>query len=263
MRQIQSDTMDLDAAALVAELKRRLPEGEHSAQAAAYLKDWNGDMHADSQAAAIFSVWMRHFRQAVFADELHGSWNDPQAKNILRDLGDDVRLDYVLDLLKRNDRMWCDDSRTPEHETCDNVLAATQNSAFWELYKLKGDWSMASWRWGDIQSTTYAHTLFSQWKPLTRLFERRVGNGGSENSINVASSSFNNADGYLQIFGAGFRQVIALKGDRTEHFYMNSTGQSGNVMSPHYDDMVVPFRDASYRSLKAAPSTPAASQGRE
>lgn len=261
MQRIQGDTVDLDAVALMAELKRRLPEGEHAAQAAAYLKDWNGDMRADSQAAAIFSVWMRHFRQAAFGDELHGSWNNAQATNILRNLQEEVRLDYVLGLLKRNDRAWCDDSRTPKNETCDNVLATTQNSALWELYKLKGDWSMASWRWGEIQTTTYGHTPFSQWKPLAKLFERRVGNGGSDNSINVASSSFNYADGYLQKFGAGFRQIIAIKGDRTEHFYMNSTGQSGNVMSPHYDDMVVPFRDVSYCPLNSAPTIPAASQG--
>lgn len=261
MQRIQSDTLDLDAAALIAELKRRLPEGEHADQAASYLKNWNGDMRADSQAAAIFAGWMRHFRQTAFGDELHGSWNNPQATNILRNLQEDVRLDYVLALLKRDDRTWCDNSGTPGRETCDDVLAATQNTALWELYKLKGDWSMASWRWDEVQRTTYSHTPFSQWKPLTKLFERRIGNGGSENSINVASSQFNNADGYLQKFGAGFRQVIAMKGDRTEHLYMNSTGQSGNIMSPHYDDMVVPFRDVTYRTLEGTPDTTAASQG--
>ena len=31
--------------------------------------------------------------------------------------------------------------------------------------------------------------------------------------------------------------------------YMNSTGQSGNVLSSHYDDMVKPFRDVQYRVL--------------
>jgi penicillin amidase len=30
---------------------------------------------------------------------------------------------------------------------------------------------------------------------------------------------------------------------RSEHLYMASTGQSGNVLSPHYDDMIEPFRD--------------------
>jgi len=33
------------------------------------------------------------------------------------------------------------------------------------------------------------------------------------------------------------------------HLYMNSTGQSGNVLSAHYDDMVKPFRDVRYYVL--------------
>ncbi|MDL5364779.1 penicillin acylase family protein [Xanthomonas sp. NCPPB 2654] len=249
MQRIQADTTDLDAAELMAELKHRLPQGEHGAQAAAYLKTWNGDMRADSQAAAIFTVWMLHFRQRVFSNELHGTWNNQQASKILRSLQSEVSLAYLREMLQRNDPAWCDDSATSARKTCDAELAAAQNSALWELYKLKGDWSMASWRWGEIQSTVYTHLPFSQWKPLDKVFERRIGNGGSENTINVASSEFAGADGYLQKFGAGFRQVVALRGVHAEHYYMNSTGQSGNALSPHYDDMVEPFRDVRYQTL--------------
>ena len=249
MQRIQSDTTDLEAAALMAELKQRLPHGEHGAKAATYLKTWNGDMRADSQAAAIFTVWMRHFRQRVFGEKLRGAWNNPQASKMLRGMQSDVSLSYLREMLHGDDPAWCDDSATSLRETCDADLTAAQNSALWELYKLKGDWSMASWHWGGIQSTVYAHIPFSQWKPLDKMFERRIGNGGSENTINVAASDFAGADGYLQKFGAGFRQVIALRGAHAEHYYMNSTGQSGNALSPHYDDMVEPFRDVQYHAL--------------
>lgn len=261
MRRIQADTTDLNAAALMADLRKHLPAGEHSAQAAAYLKDWNGDMRADSQAAAIFYAWMRHFRKTVFDDQLRGSWNNQRATKMLRGLERDVSLDSLRNLLHRGESPWCDDSSTVERESCDDALAASQKSALWELYKLKGDWSMTSWRWDDIQSTMYAHVPFSQWKPFDKLFERRIGNGGSQDSINAASSDFGGADGYLQGFGAGFRQIITLRGDHAVHYYMNSTGQSGNIMSPHYDDMVVPFRDVQYHTLDSTidrPSRPAA-----
>lgn len=244
MQRIQADTVDLEAAALIAQLKLRLPQGERGQQAAAYLKDWNGDMRADSQAAAIFDVWMRHLRQRLFAEPLRGNWNNPQAGKILAGLQEDVSLDYLRGVLADDQAGWCDDKRTPARETCDRALADAQNSALWELHKLKGDWSMRSWRWGDIQNTVYAHTPFSQVKPLDRVFQRRIGNGGSPNSINMSRSSFVGADGYLQKIGPSFRQVFALRGEGAEHRYMNSTGQSGNVMSPHYDDMVEPFREA-------------------
>jgi penicillin amidase len=249
MQRMQGDTVDLDAAAMMAELRDRLPKGEHGAAAAAHLKAWNGDMRGDSQAAAIFDVWMRHFRQVAFGDQLHGTWSNPQAGKMLRGLRNEVPLDYLRTMVRNDDARWCDDAATPARETCDAALAASQNSALWELHKLKGDWSMDSWRWDGIQRTVYAHTPFSQMKPLDKIFERRIGNGGSENTINVASSDFAGADGYLQAFGAGFRQVIALRRDRVAHSYMNSTGQSGNVMSPHYDDMVAPFHDVRYYTL--------------
>lgn len=250
MRRIQTDTLDLEAAALMADLRKRLPTGEHGAQAAAYLKSWDGNMHADSQAAAIFHVWMLHFRRTVFADQLRGSWNNREARHILRGLARNVDLEYLRGLLRHDELSWCDDNTTPEWETCDDALASSLESALWELYKLRGDWSMASWRWGEVQTTVYEHMPFSDLKPFNKLFERRVSSGGgSQNTINVAGSSFAGADGYVQTFGASFRQIISLGDDHACHYFMNSTGQSGNVMSSHYDDMIAPFREVQYRML--------------
>ncbi|TXH77534.1 MAG: penicillin acylase family protein [Lysobacteraceae bacterium] len=255
MKRIQADTIDLDAVALLGYLKSKLPEGGHSSQAAKYLRDWNGDMRGDSQAAAIFHVWMQHFREAALSDELQGSWENQQAAKTLRSLQYKVPLDRLHELTQDDRLGWCDQKATPARENCDKTLEAAQNSALAELYKLKGDWSMDSWHWRGIQSTIYMHTPFSQWKFFDKLFERRIGNAGSDNTVNVASSEFSGADGYLQKFGAGFRQIIEMRADGIVHEYMNSTGQSGNVMSPHYDDMVVPFRDVRYHRL--VPAIPA------
>jgi penicillin G amidase len=192
---------------------------------------------------------MLHFRRTVFADQLRGSWNKPQARQILRGLERSVGLEYLQGLLHHDAASWCDDIRTTRRETCDDVLAMSLESALWELYKLRGDWSMASWNWGAVQTARYEHTPFSDMKPFGKLFERRVGNGGSENTINVAGSSFAGAEGYLQNHGASFRQIISLRAGSVSHYFMNSTGQSGNVMSAHYDDMVEPFRAVQYRVL--------------
>lgn len=255
MKRIQADTMDLDAAALMARLKANLPGEGRSAQAATYLRDWNGDMRRDSQAAAIFHVWMLHFREEAFGDHLLGTWENQQASRTLGSLQYKVPLDRLLDVVRNDTLGWCDDRSTAQRENCDRKLAASQGSALYELHKLRGDWSMESWRWQDVQSTVYMHTPFSQWKFFDKIFERRTGNGGSENSINVSSSEYNGANGYEQKFGAGFRQIIAMHRNGIVHEYMNSTGQSGNVMSRHYDDMVVPFRDVQYHRLTAIAGT--------
>lgn len=249
MQRIQADTVDLEAADLLPQLRARSPAGERGARAAVYLKNWNGDMRADSQAAAIFHAWMRHFRLALFNDDDNARWDEQPQQELLASLQRNVSLDFLHSQLEADNSPWCDDQATARQENCDAMLVASQKAALLELYKLKGDWSMESWQWGQIQSTFYAHAPFSRWAPLARLFERRIGNGGSQNTINVADSEFAGSEGYLQSFGAGFRQIISLSPGGITHYYMGSTGQSGNVASRHYDDMVVPFRDVHYRSM--------------
>lgn len=257
MARMQADTLDLEAASLAKELSK-VPAGDdpHAATAASYLRSWDGDMRGSTQAAAIFHVWMRHFRHALFDDQLRGNWNKQRSSRLMRGASNGVRLAYLLDVITRNDSVWCDDVTTPAHEACDEILRKARTSALWELHKLKGDWGMQSWRWNDIQNTHYAHVPFSRWKPFARIFERRVGNGGSRDSINVASGDFAGSEGYLQNFGAGFRQIIRLGPTGARTLYMNSTGQSGNIMSRHYDDMVEPFRDVRYYELDVAPAQP-------
>ncbi len=249
MQRMQGDTLDLNAATLMARLSPRMPTGEHADQAARYLRDWNGDTNADSPAAGIFHAWMRHLRQELYAEPLQGTWNNPQRTQHLRRLAGTVRLEQIEQTLRGDPAHWCSDPVPTAGTACDRVLSSSLAAALAELHKLQGDWNMGRWRWGEIHHTVYAHMPMSHMKPLDRLFERRISNGGSNDTVNVASADFADAEGYLQDFGAGFRQVIALGPEGVQHYYMNSTGQSGNVMSPHYDDMIEPFRDVRYYQI--------------
>lgn len=249
MARIQGDTLDLEAVAALSLLRPRLPRSGHSTTAAALLDAWDGDMRADSQAAAIFHAWMRHFRDEVFSDKLRTTWDDPQGTRLLGELGSDLPLSRLATLVQDDPDMWCDRRNTPDREDCRHALAVSQTAALNELHKLRGDWSMQDWRWDSVHRTIYRHMPMSRIKPFDKLFERRIGNGGSDNSINVAPSDFADADGYLQGFGPGFRQIIAMGPHRIDHVYMNSTGQSGNPLSPHYDDMVRPFQALRYLRL--------------
>ena len=110
---------------------------------------------------------------------------------------------------------------------------------------------MESWAWGEMHHTVYRHMPFSQTNVMRSLFQRKVANGGSPDSINVSGYALEES-GYAQDFGAGFRQVISMSEGAIDHIYMNSTGQSGNVLSPHYDDMVEPFRDVRFLTMTRA-----------
>ena len=129
--------------------------------------------------------------------------------------------------------------------SCDALLSVSLNKAITELKKLRGS-NMDSWHWGEVHETVYEHTPFSSLKFPARIFERRISSGGSPDTINVANAVYNESEGYEQNFSAGFRQIIQMNNSSVSHWYMNSTGQSGNVLASHYDDMIKPFRDVQY-----------------
>lgn len=261
MRGIQADIRSEPARRLLPRLLRHQPSNDAQRQAYTYLKSWQGDMGRDSQAATIFNAWTRQLKRKLLADELESYWNKRGEGGYLGGVADGIDLDSLGGMLVEGRGSWCDDSVSAQRiETCDEVLNSSLDEALRELRKIDRDPSMKSWAWGELHETHYRHMPFSEVNVLRSLFGRRIGNGGSPDSINVASFGLEKSRGYTQEFGAGFRQLVALSPDRIEHRYMNSTGQSGNVASAHYDDMIEPFRNVEYYPL-AAPSTAASATG--
>src|SRR6185369_16308026 len=152
--------------------------------------------------------------------------------------------DQILHALTEQQSAWCGGA------SCASQLSRSLDATITELKKLRGS-NMDSWRWGDVHHTFYEHLPFSNVTWLASVFERKLPNGGSPDTINVANAVYKRAEGYDQTLSAGFRQIIQIGGPATRHMYMNSTGQSGNVLSAHYDDMVKPFRDVQYRILES------------
>ena len=257
MQAIQGDVANAPSAALAKVMTRVIPQNEMQREAVRALSRWDGSMDRQSVGASIFVAWSDGLRRRIFADELEGPWNRRGKTRQLEPLTSRMQ-DGELAALLENDRLkWCDDVRTPEVETCHQALMLSLETSLKDLKKMHGS-DVSEWTWGSVHRTQYAHTPFSQTNLLRPLFQREVANGGSSNSVNVAAASFRGTEGYVQTFGAGFRQIMSMGPHGSRHFYMNSTGQSGNVMSRHYDDMVVPFRDVAYYTLDH--QSPAATQ---
>jgi penicillin amidase len=101
-----------------------------------------------------------------------------------------------------------------------------------------------------MYQATFRHLPYSDVNLLDRVFGRRIPSAGSENTVNAAGVSYKPMKGFEQTFGAVFRQTISLKPDAGLHRYMNSTGQSGNPLSPHFDDMLEPFNRVKFFVLR-------------
>jgi penicillin G amidase len=247
MQAIQGDVANEPSKALVSALVTVGTGTDQQREAVRTLKQWNGSMDRNSVGAALYYVWTSHLREEIFSDELQGPWNQRDKTRHLDSLSDQMT-DEDLAVLLRNDKLgWCDVRQTDElTESCEMAMGRSLKKSLRELEKMHGS-DMSDWSWGEVHKTRYEHTPFSQSK-LAHIFDREIANGGAPNSVNVASARYRDREGYIQTFGAGFRQIISL-GPAEQHLYMNSTGQSGNVMSEHYDDMVEPFRDVLFYPL--------------
>ncbi len=257
VQRMQADVTDLGAGNLAAFLRAVPTRSDSQRRAQAYLRDWQGDMGRQSQAATIYTVWTRHLREEVFGRRLHGYWNKPQQSDDLAEIAASTTDAQLLDALTNAASPWCDHAHPSDDGSCTTLALHALDSATDELEKLKGA-NMDSWRWGNVHSTVYAHLPFSQMGVLGLIFERRIANGGSGNTVDVASAAYRESVGYEQYFGAGFRQIIRMGDGSVTDWYMNSTGQSGNVFSAHYDDMIKRFRDVQYFTLDQPPMSAAA-----
>jgi penicillin amidase len=248
MRKIQGDTLSYGATGLITLLKSASMETEKQRLAQNYLSKWDGDMAEDSQSASIFYSWARHLRIILFRDNLSTSLGNHHQSTLINQFYMSTTYDQIEAALTPGGALWCDDINTSTVENCEWVIQQSLDLAIKELYKVAGS-DMDDWTWGDVHKAVYSHNPFSEVNLLKPLFESRISNGGGPNTINVASATFVESEGYEQHFGAGFRQIIELGNNSVNHVYMNSTGQSDNVLSKHYDDMVEPFRDVLYIDL--------------
>lgn len=270
MKDMQHDTLDISAGPLVEAMLQVLQPtsmSEPQNQALSILKNWSLKAEKNSVAATIYYTWLFHIKQQLFNDELRGYWNTPADKAYLSGLPALVRPESLAHILTGPSNAWCDNTQSTEVENCQWVLQTSLASALADLESLYGN-DMDDWQWGEAQQTLYSHMPFSQMKVLDMVFERRIGTGGAPNAIHASTSTYNDVDGFEVVFGAGFRQVMSIGTNKAttsdsstakasvskkiaEHYLMNSTGQSGQWRSEHYDDMVELFNQNKFIDMNA------------
>jgi penicillin amidase len=202
-------------------------------------------MTRDQAAPLIFTVWLEVFHRLVFADEL-GDFYEANAPDPLFDA---ARLIAV----RPGAPDWCDDGRTPAHETCVTLLSAALAEAVASLTVAHGD-DLANWRWGNAHEARFASRIWSQVPLLGGLLTRGIAVDGGPDTLNRAVS-WPSEDGaeFTDGHGPGLRMIADLDDIDASRFII-ATGQSGNPLSPHYDDLIALWRDGGYLSMLGEPA---------
>ncbi len=236
MVRIQADQRSSQTAELLPWLLQVPPRDERQEQALSALRSWDGVASRESVATTIYEAWFIHLGMAMFQDELRGDLYEEMARR-----AHPLFLHQVLSAPERY-AGWCDDVLTPAQESCIETAQNALDAALDELSDRFGP-TMSRWRWGSVHRTQYPHRPFSQVPFLRWLFHRSIENGGDTYTVNVAPVRVHQR--YDQFHVPSYRQIVDLA-DPGNSLFMTTTGQSGNPLSGHYDDLIRRHRDVEY-----------------
>jgi penicillin amidase len=240
---MQKDTVDLYAVQLKARLVAAGPFDGADAKAAELIAAWDGSMTAFGPEALIWAAWARALEKRIYADEL--------GRNFPAFWG--YREQFTLRVLDNveGEGRWCDDKKTPEIETCAKQIGLALHDAVTELTQAYGN-DPAKWRWGDAHKAIHLAQPLGSFPVIGPYFNREVEMDGGPFTLLRADNRMSSATPYAAIHGPGYRGIYDLASPGRSLFII-STGQSGNVFSPHYDDLLKLWAKSEYVLIPVSP----------
>jgi penicillin amidase len=195
------------------------------------LTNWDAVMHKDSAAAALFAMWSNKLSAAVFkahVPEKH--W--PQ-------FASRISLVKTIEALKYAAPKWFGDS---SRAVRDRAMLTALDQAVAEAKQRLGN-DPTKWRWGTLHKAPFTHALASN-DELRALFNLpAVERGGDGNTPNATGGA-----NYRQSSGASFREILDVS-NWDNSMATSVPGQSGQVGSPHYNDLLPLWANGQYFPL--------------
>lgn len=247
---IQKDVVSLAAQELLPVLRQTVPRSQRARLALAALSSWNGAMEADRIEPLLYSAWMRAASRRMFADEL----------------GDELMRDYwtqrnahlpMVRALKNveGQSVWCRDvTAEAAPQTCAELLSASLEEALADLERRYGA-DMSAWKWGDAHAAHAEHRPFGKVPGLSELFDMRIPTPGDSHTVNAGRYNLRDeAEPFASRHAASLRAIYDLA-DLENSRFIDSSGQSGNFLSPFYRNYAERWAETKYLPMKTSRET--------
>ena len=238
---IQGDARSALALAMRPHFEAATAATEAGRQAKALLHGWDGVMLRDSPAPLVFAAWYRELTRLVYADELGPLFNDFW----------ELRAQFMTDVMadRNGSGRWCDDVRTPQVEDCRALASRALDLAAADLEARYG--KAADWSWGAAHVSASDHRPFGSVPGLARLFNVAIPTAGDSYSVNVGAFTVRDEQRPFANRHAGSLRALYDLADLDRSLYMQSTGQSGNRMSPWYANLAPRWAAVEYVTIPA------------
>ncbi|MGH6974768.1 MAG: penicillin acylase family protein, partial [Stellaceae bacterium] len=225
---MQADVFSSMAHELLPLMLDAVPQLTRDGAAIAKLKAWDDRMDRTRSEPLIFAAWLRELTRALFEPKL-----GPQFAEYWS-----VRPNVVRELLAdRPD--WCGS------KGCPALVAPALDRALDDLRQRYGD-NMDDWHWGDAHPARLRHPLWSRLPVLDRVLTPIIAAPGASDTLDAGAFAISDdAHPFRDRLGPVMRMIVDMAHPEAAQF-MIVPGQSGNPLSPHWDDLLTPWRDVRY-----------------
>ena len=207
------------------------------------LEAWDGVAAVDSAAASVYELFVVDIVHRIVQAKAPNTAEWALGKG-LSALTPEAgiftkRTGHLSQLLRTRPDGWFE-------EGWDAEIVAAVGAAAVELEELRGP-DVSAWAWGDVRPLTFKHPVGEK-KPMDKVFN--LGPfpwGGDANTISQAAVSFLEPTANSP-FVASMRMAVDV-GEWDSNRFVLPGGQSGNPMSPHYDDQLDLYREGGAISI--------------
>ncbi len=251
--EIQTDTISPVARSLLPLIARNLwYQGEPAAedtrerqrqQALEALANWNGEMSQHAFEPLVYAAWIKELQRLLIRDDIG---------TLVEEFRTPVPL--FIERVFRNEAgaaVWCDIRQSVQVENCETITRQALDAALLKLTEEYGP-RMESWRWGTAHAALHRHQALGRIPGLAWLVNIRQETPGGDFTLLRGKSIGQGPNPFANVHGAGLRIVVDFA-DPEASLMIISTGQSGHILSRHYDDQSLLWRRAEYIPMTLDP----------
>lgn len=206
------------------------------------LKSWKGTNELSDLAPTIYNKWIYFYLKNTFEDEMGET-------HFAQFMKTHLMKQTIAYQSKNENSLWWDNIKTPKNkETRSVILLNSFQEAIKTINSQLGS-DVKSWTWNKVHKIEYKHPLgtVSLLRPLFNVGIFEI--PGANEVINNTMYDLSAEPVYMVKAGPSTRRVIDFS-DVENSWSILPTGQSGNPMSPFYNDQSQLYKEGKFRKMK-------------
>ena len=200
---------------------------------------WDGEYNPELVAPTVYNRILYHSSRLAMEDEM--------GANLFSLFLTTHQFQRTIKVLHENPaNIWWDNVHTPTRETQAEVLAMAFEKTYNELSETFGN-NPKQWTWSRSASLELKHPLgeVALFRPIFNIGKHEVWGG---NETIHQSGFYLDSTSYAKVFFGSQMRTMVDFADVENGLNITPSGQSGHVLSRHYDDQAELYAQRSFRS---------------